>query len=64
MTGRGYGPGDMEWQTAPGQAFDLEVLRAGTSLFTSRIFADAQGRLLAQINADAREAVDVRFVCR
>ncbi len=60
---RGFGPGDMVWQTAPAQAFDVAVSQAGASLFATRIYSDAQGRLEFHIAADARDPVDLRLSC-
>ena len=63
VTARGYGAGDMVWQTAPGQAFDVEVSRRGARLTSARATADATGRIDTQLKTSALEPVDIRFTC-
>jgi hypothetical protein len=59
----GYGAGDMTWLTAPGQSFDVDAGRNGTTLTTSQITADTSGKLEVSLKIDAQNPVQVRFAC-
>lgn len=63
LSAQGFGPGEMIWQTAPGQAFDVEISRSGQRLATDTVTADGAGGLQTHFNADAREPVEMRFTC-
>ena len=60
---QGYGAGDMSWQTAPGQSFDVQASRGGVVLSNSVIEADASGRLKAPLAVNAVAPVEVRLAC-
>jgi polysaccharide biosynthesis protein PelA len=60
---QGYGAGDMLWQTAPGQAFEVQASRDGSVLSNSVIEADSSGRLKVPLAINAFAPVQVRFVC-
>ena len=60
---QGYGAGEMVWLTSPGQAFDVQAIRAGVALISSVITADASGRLEAPLQTNAQTPLEVRFTC-
>ena len=60
---RGFGPGQMTWQTAPGQTFDIAAMQSGKRLYATRVASGADGQLEARIDADALEPVEVTFSC-
>jgi polysaccharide biosynthesis protein PelA len=63
LSAQGFGPGDMVWQTAPSQSYDIEILRSGQRLSNGTVTADSAGTLKTNFNADAREPVEMRFTC-
>ncbi|MGD9669666.1 MAG: hypothetical protein AB7U75_11490 [Hyphomicrobiaceae bacterium] len=63
LKAEGYGRGDMSFATAPGRTFDVSVERGDEVLTSVSATADAMGELSLALNADAREPVEVSFVC-
>lgn len=63
MTAVGFGRGDMRFDTAPGRRFDVAVRRGAQSLASATVSADTSGVLALALEADAREPVEVSFVC-
>ncbi len=59
----GYGNGDMSWQTAKGQHFEVQASRDGIPVFTASAVADADGTLNASVKADGQSPLQVRFTC-
>jgi polysaccharide biosynthesis protein PelA len=59
----GYGNGDMSWQTAKGQRFEVQASRDGIPVFTADAAADEMGLLTASIKTDAQNPLQVRFTC-
>jgi polysaccharide biosynthesis protein PelA len=60
---RGYGNGDMIWQTAPGQSYEVQASRDGIPVLTLDAKADAAGQLVTSLKVDAQIPVQVRFAC-
>jgi polysaccharide biosynthesis protein PelA len=63
LTAEGYGPGEMVWEAAPGQVFDIRVSRSGRDISSSLATAGTNGRLTVAIPANAIEPLELRFQC-
>ena len=59
----GYGAGEMVWQTAVGQSFDVQARRTGSQLFAGIVTAGATGKLDLPLALDAQEPVQVKVTC-
>lgn len=63
MEAQGFGRGDMHFATAPGRSFDVSVTRNTELLTSASVTADTSGQLSLALEANAKEPVEVSFVC-
>ncbi len=59
----GFGPGEMVWQSKPGQQFEITAHRGNQILETQQGATDAEGLLRLRISASAMEPLVLRFSC-
>ena len=59
----GFGPGEMIWQSKPGQRFEITARRGDQTLETQKGVADADGLLKLRVSTGAIEPLTLRFTC-
>ena len=63
ITARGYGMGDMTWQTTPRRAFRVSATRGATLLSEETLWADEQGVFQLRIAQPATAPMQIKFTC-
>ena len=64
LTAQGFGPGQMQWQTAAGKSFSISASRGSTVLWREVARAGADGMLKLQAPPIAMEPLALRFDCQ
>ena len=60
---QGFGAGDMVWNVAPSQIFDVTASTEGRQIYSSQWQADTNGRLTGAVAASAIEPIQLSYKC-